>query len=106
MILHPLFLYENQQVGSDALGNPINERIMFLEGDGRFSSWTSEEIALDNRDVTKNNRKILTWVKREHLERAEYVKIDGKYHKVTEIKGDDYQRWRIVVVDRYGTDVL
>lgn len=106
MILLPLFLYEKSETGTDPLGNPVTELVQFGQGEGRFSSWTAEEIALDVREVTRNNRKILTWMKRADLERADRVKFEGKYHKVTEIKGDDHQRWRILVVHRFGTDAL
>ncbi|HJA89199.1 MAG TPA: hypothetical protein H9948_00215 [Candidatus Jeotgalibaca merdavium] len=106
MRLFPLFLYANQEVGSDPLGNPINELVVIGEFEGRFSSWTSEEIALDNRQITMNNRKIVTTALKSDLQLANKIKFDGFYHSITEIRGDDYDRWRLVVVNRYGSDTL
>lgn len=104
MIFKPLFLYANQQTGSDILGNPITELVLIGKSEGRFSSWTNEEIALDVRNVTVNNRKILTPCSKELLEQAEKVKFEGLYHTITDITGDDTTRWRIVVVNRYGSE--
>lgn len=106
MRLLPLSLYATQQTGSDILGNPINELVMIGKSEGRFSSWSSEEIALDNRGLTANNRKIITRASRADLLRSEKIKFEGRYHTITEVRGDDYQRWRLVVVNRYGSDAL
>ncbi|MGO5010796.1 hypothetical protein ACTQ5K_02760 [Niallia sp. Sow4_A1] len=99
----PLLLYGKQQTGSDQLNNPIYELVQIGESTGRFSSWTAKEVALDNRDITVNNRKIITQAKKETLIQVDKVKIDELYHSVTEIIGNDYSRWRIVVVNRYGS---
>ncbi|RDW17045.1 hypothetical protein CWR48_15705 [Oceanobacillus arenosus] len=104
MRFQPLFLFENQKTGEDELGNEINQLVQFKESDGRFSSWTSEEIALDVRNVTVNNRKIITRESKANLLLANKVKFDGKYHSISDIKGDDYDRWRVLVVNRYGTE--
>lgn len=101
-----LLLYANQQIGSDPLNNPINDLVKIGETVGRFSSWTSEEVALDKRDLTVNNRKIITREFKSIIEQADKIKFDGLYYSVKEIKGDDYSRWRIVVVNRYGSESL
>lgn len=106
MRLFPLFLYADSATGEDPLGNPINELVQIGEDEdyeGRFSSWTAEEIALDDRNVTVNNRKIITKTSKERLSQANKLKFDGMYHDIKDIKGDDYGRWRIVVVNRYGS---
>lgn len=106
MRFQPLFLYENKETGKDQLGNSINELIQIGESVGRFSSWTSEEISLDRRDVTVNNRKIITRASKVDLLRADKIQFDDKYHSITEIKGDDTSRWRILVVSRYGSEAI
>jgi hypothetical protein len=106
MIFKPLFLFAKQETGKDALGNPIYELVQIGKSEGRFSSWTSEEIALDVRSVTVNNRKILTPCTKELLEQADKVQFEGLYHSINEIKGDDTTRWRILVVNRYGSEKL
>ena len=106
MIFNPLLFFKHTQTGSDSLGNPINDLVEIGRGEGRFSSWSDREIALDNRKVTVNNRKIITRASVEVLKTVDRVKFEGKYHTITEIKGDDTMRWRIVVVNRYGSDLL
>ncbi|MCO7125113.1 phage head closure protein [Sporolactobacillus shoreicorticis] len=100
----PLYLYANQQSGTDPLGNPINELVQTGESVGRFSSWTAEEIALDVRQITQNNRKIVTRAMKEALTAADKIKFEDLYYSITEIQGDDTTRWRIVVVNRYGSE--
>ena len=99
-------LYGTAKTGEDALGNPIYDSKLIEDADGRFSSWTDEEIALDNRGVTVNNRKILTSTKASVLKTAEQVKFQGSFYEITDIKGDDLKRWRILIVKRYGSDAL
>jgi len=102
----PLFLYGNQQVGSDQLNNAVYELVQTGKSEGRFSSWTAEEIALDKREVTLNNKKIITRASKATLQQVEKVKIDGMYYSIQEIKGDGFSRWRILIVNRYGSESL
>lgn len=104
MRFQPLLLYKNESLDTDALGNPINTLEKIWQSDGRFSNWTAQEVALDNRNVTINNRKILTRASKSYLEQADKVKFEGRYYSVKEVKGSDYDRWRILIVDRYGSD--
>ncbi|MGR6115028.1 hypothetical protein ACTHHL_00365 [Aeribacillus composti] len=104
MIFKPLYLFRKQEVGRDALGNSIYELVQFAESEGRFSSWTSEEIALDVRNVTVNNRKILTRATKEQLQQADKIQFEGLFHSISEIIGDETTRWRILVVNRYGSE--
>lgn len=106
MRFQPLSLYKNESLETDALGNPINTLDKFWQADGIFSSWTAQEIALDNRNVTINNRKIITRASKSYLEQADKVKFEDRYYSVKEVKGSDYDRWRILIVDRYGSDGL
>jgi len=104
MNFKPLNLLKEQETGRDPLGNPITELVQFAETEGRFSAWRKEEIALDVRNVTVNNRKIMTPASKELLEQADRVKFEGLYHDITDIIGDDTTRWRILVVNRYGSE--
>ena len=106
MRFQPLSLYKSEPLETDVLGNPINTLEKFWQSEGRFSSWTAQEIALDARNVTINNRKILTRASKSYLEQADKVKFEGRYYSVKEVKGSDYDRWRILIVDRYGSDGL
>mgnify|MGYP001570495398 FL=1 len=106
MRFQPLSLYKNESLETDALGNPINTIEKFWQADGIFSNWTVQEIALDNRNVSINNRKILTRASKSYLEQSDKVKFEGRYYSVKEVQGSDYDRWRILIVDRYGSDGL
>lgn len=106
MRLFPLFLYANSQTGEDALGNPITELVVVGESEGIFSTWTDKEVALDKRNVTVNNRKILTRAKKSDIAQSSKVLFEGLYHTITEVKGNDYDRWRLIIVNRYGSETL
>jgi len=104
MRFQPLYLYANRQTSIDALNNPIYEPVQIVESVGLFSSWTSKEIALDKREVTVNNRKIITQVTKANLLLADKIKFDGLFYSINEIKGDDSSRWRILIVNRNGSE--
>ena len=82
MRFSPLFLFSYQENGRDALGNPIKQLAKTGEADGLISPWTAEEIALDVREVTKLNRKIITRASRASLEQADKVSFEeiGRAH--------------------------
>lgn len=104
MRFHPLFLFENREIGKDELNNPISELVLIGISSGRFSTWSEKEIAFDLRNITVNNRKILTRAKASDLQRADKIRFDGLYHSITEIRGSEFDRWRIVIVHRYGSE--
>lgn len=106
MIFKPLLFFKNEQMGTDELNNPIYELIPSSESEGRFSSWTAEEIALDKREATVNNRKIVTRAPLPVIKAADRVKFEDQFHDIREIKGDDLTRWRILIVNRYGSAEL
>lgn len=104
MRMEPLLFYGRMVVGRDQLGNDIYQNVLLSESVGRFSTWTTEEIALDTRNVTVNARKVITPARMFNMRFATAIKIGNKYHNIQEIKGDDYNRWRIIVVDKFGRD--
>lgn len=113
MNFKPLFLYAETETGTDILGNVLKEMTLLWESEGFFSNWNNRELAADDitiqsnkRSVTVDNRKIITPCKREWLEKAVKVKLDGKYYDITAIEGDDHLRWRVIIVNRYGTDAV
>ena len=94
------------KTGTDVLGNDKYDTELFKTSEGRFSSWSATEVALDTRNVTTNNRKLITKALKADIMQATAVLIDGKYHDITEVKGDEYNRWRIIVVNQFGRDRL
>lgn len=113
MKFKPLFFYSEMEIGIDILGNPIKEMSLLDESEGFFSNWNNRELAADNitvqangRSATVDNRKIITKCKRSVLDLAEKILFEEKYYDITAVEGDDYLRWRIVIVNRYGSDHL
>lgn len=94
------------KTGTDILGNDKYDTVLFKTSEGCFSSWSTTEVALDTRNVTTNNRKLITKALKADIMQATAVLIDGKYHDITDVKGDDYNRWRIIVVNQFGRDRL
>ena len=106
MIFHPLVLHKLVKTGErDKLGNDKTVEQFFKECGGRFSSWTSTEIALDVRGITKTSRKIITTTVLSDLQATDvlYLKdgVSDEPFKINEIKGSDADRWRILVVESY-----
>lgn len=56
MIWKKCLLKAHEKVGEDALKNPIYEWKIVMKTKARFTPWTDEQIALDDRDVTKNEQ--------------------------------------------------
>lgn len=101
MIFQKMELCEHLITGQDELNNPLYELASFLKTEGRFSNWSEKEIALDTRNITQNQRKIITSASLADCEKAVSVLFDGKYYTIHE--RTDVGRWRILVVDHYGS---
>lgn len=52
-------LIGRKQTGEDELGNPLFSVSDIKTCKARFTPWTNEEIQLEGREVTKNERKLL-----------------------------------------------
>lgn len=52
-------LVGRKQTGEDELGNPLFSVSDIKTCKARFTPWTNEEIQLEDREVTKNERKLL-----------------------------------------------
>ena len=102
MRMEPLLFYGRVKVGTDRLKNDVFQETIIYTSEGRFSTWNEQEIALDKRNVTSSTRKIITRAKLFHIKSATAVRINNKLHDIKEIKGDDYTRWRVIIVDQFG----
>lgn len=102
MRLYEIILKQKQQTAVDKLGNPIYELITFETGEGRKSIWTAQEIALDDRIVSKKMQKVITNLNRDNLQGASHLSLKGETFSIEEIKGEDDDRWRILSVISYG----
>lgn len=100
MRFKPLELYTLEEKGRDELGNPIQKPVLFGLYRGKVTAWSTEEIALLDRDVTRNLRKILTDAPRNVLESTDRLFIDGTMFTIVEVK-KDFTRWRVAYVKEY-----
>lgn len=92
--------YANQQIDEDVLGNPIYDDVLIDSYDGRFNHWSSEEVAILDRDVTRTQRKLMTGAPVDIIKQADFIIVgDDKYSIVDDKR--DYIRWRILYVKEY-----
>lgn len=103
MRFKPLQLYKLEVIGRDELNNPLYGPVL-IDGDykGKITQWTSEEIALMDRDITKTQRKLLTNAPKNVLEQADEVEVDGDTYSIVDVKSD-FVRWRLCHVKEYYT---
>lgn len=100
MIFENVAFYENVQVGTDPLQNPIYEESEIGSFSSALTQWTIEEIALLDRAVTQSNRKLITHAPVEVLKRATHIYInDIKYTDI--MLKSDFRRWRLCHVKEY-----
>ena len=86
----------------DKLGNPITELSSFFVGEGRKSIWSSQELAFDERILSKKLQKAITTIKKEKLLEATKIVLNNDSYSLEEIKGEDDDRWRVVYLKAYG----
>lgn len=86
---------------TDELGNPIKETEQVWAGQVRFTPWTDQQIALEGRDVTKNEQLYAVPAAYNDIWNAKKAELDGKTLKVIEVT-DLGPRWSVIRVKVYG----
>lgn len=107
MRLDDLFLCAYESIGEDEYYNPIKRLVKIgdpVGAEGRFTSWTKEDIQVEGRDVTKHTRKVITTADLDECEAADKILFEGQLYSIKEVRGDDYTRWRLLIVDKHGND--
>lgn len=107
MKLDDLFFCAYKTIGEDALYNPIKRLVKIGDPNGqqgRFTSWSKEDVDVEGREVTKSTRKLITPADLEDCQAADKVLVDGLLYSVKEVRGDEYTRWRLLIVDKHGND--
>lgn len=94
MRMKPIKLFSLEEVERDELNNPIVEPVLIGLYKGVISQWSIEEIALLDREITKNQRKLLTDAPKNVIEQTEQVEIDGDTYTLIDFKSD-FTRWRL-----------
>lgn len=86
---------------TDELGNPARGTEQVWAGSCRFTPWTDQQIALEGRDVTKNEQLYGVPVNYDVVAFAAFAEIDGVRMKVIEVT-DLGPRWSVIRVKVYG----
>ena len=90
--------YEN----TDELGNPAKGTEQVWTGSIRFTPWADQQIALEGRDVTKNEQLYAVPVSYDTVAFVRKAEIDGVMLKVIEVT-DLAPRWSVIRVKVYGS---
>lgn len=104
MIWKPCILYAEtaDYENTDELGNPTKGTEQVWSGKIRFTPWTDQQIALEGRDVTKNEQQYAVPVAFSVIEFARKAEIDGVMLKVIDVT-DMSPRWSVIRVKVYGS---
>lgn len=86
---------------TDALGNPEKGTEQIWGGLIRFTPWTDQQIALEGREVTKNEQLYAVPASYDDVCFAKKAEIDGTMLKVIEVT-DLSPRWSVIRVKTYG----
>ena len=81
---------------TDALGNPVlSSWVTVGETKVRATPWTDDQIALEGREVTKNEQRFLLPVPRDSLPDFQRAVIDGTTYDITQVIDLD-PRWTVI----------
>lgn len=90
--------YEN----TDELGNPAKGTEQVWSGKARFTPWSDQQIALEGREVTRNEQLYIVPVSVDRIASVRKAEIDGVMMKVIEVT-DMSPRWSVIRVKVYGS---
>ena len=87
---------------TDELGNPEKGTEQVWTGLVRFTPWTDQQIALEGREVTKNEQLYAVPVSYDVVAFVRKAEVDGVMMKVIEVT-DLSPRWSMIRVKVYGS---
>lgn len=76
-------LIGQKKTGEDALGNVLYESVEIQSCKARFTPWTNEEIQLEGREVTRNERKLLLRLPFSDFPECVAVSVNGEKYEIT-----------------------
>lgn len=101
MIWKPVILINRTETGRDALGNPVYEESPGSQFPARFTPWDAQDIALEGREVTVNQRKLLVRIPHREFPDCQKVQFEGEVYQVMQIT-DLSPRFTLLYVKKYG----
>ena len=85
----------------DALGNMVGGEWQTVKDTlCRFTPWTDEQIALDDRGVTRNEQRFIIPIPYHRFPKCQKVVIDGREQEITQVI-DLSPRWTAIQVKVY-----
>lgn len=93
-------LQEKKKVGEDELKNPIYNWVDVKHTRMRETPWTDEQIALEGREVTRNEQRFVIPIPFAHLPKCERVVIGGHAQEITQLI-DLSPRYTVIQVKVY-----
>lgn len=96
----PCILLSETQVGEDALRNPIHAYQEVKRTRARITPWTDEQVALEGREVTKNEQRLIIPIPYQKFPECQRICIDGHEQDITQIT-DLSPRFTLVQVKKY-----
>lgn len=100
MIWKKCILQERQKIGEDALRNPIYAWVDAKRTVARFTPWTDEQIALEGREVTRNEQRFVIPIPFGRFPKCERAVLDGRALEITQ-KIDLSPRYTVIQVKVY-----
>ena len=85
MIWKTCRLLAKKQTGEDALHNPQYDYEAVKETRVRVTPWTDEQIALEGREVTRNEQRCLIPIPFSMFPECQKAEIDGRVQEITKV---------------------
>lgn len=99
MIWKEATLLSLEVTGKDALNNDIKTEKEVLGVKGRFTPWSANDLALEDREVTVNQRKFLLRIKKKDYPKCDRVRVDGETYDIKNVF--DLGRFVLLYVKRF-----
>ena len=96
----PCILLSRIQVGQDVLKNPVYTDKKIKRIRERITPWTDEQIAVEAREVTKNEQRFIVPIPYHKFPKCQKICIDGHKQEITQII-DLSPRFTLVQVKKY-----
>ena len=100
MIWKKCLLKAREKVGEDALKNPVYEWKTVKKTRARSTPWTDEQIALEGREITRNEQRFAIPISFDQFPECTHAVIDGRRQKIKE-KIDLTPRYTVIQVEAY-----
>lgn len=100
MIWKKCKLLARRKIGEDELQNPLYEWIEVKKTVARFTPWTDEQVALEGREVVKNEQRYAVPISFKDFPDCQKVEMEGQRLDING-KIDLSPRWTLIQVKTY-----